>query len=192
MKVSTRGRYGLRAMLELARCRRQFPVLMSTLAEREGISRKYLHALLTALKSAGLVYSVRGAGGGFMLSKEPAEIRLSGILRAVEGPLSLVDCVADKRVCDRSNRCVARGVWRELSGAIESMLDSITLEDLIAGQGRADSSCCGRDRGRAGRRKKGGSRRRGKNGAREPRRTNAQSRRTYVTSRGRRQEAGKR
>ena len=191
MKVSTRGRYGLRAMLELARCRRQFPVLMSTLAEREDISRKYLHTLLTALKSAGLVSSVRGAGGGFMLSKESAEIRLGEILRAVEGPLSLVDCVADKRVCDRSNRCVARGVWRELSGAIESMLDSITLEDLIAGQGRADSWRCGRNRGRAVRQKKAGSERLGENKAREPRRANAQSRRTHVASRGRRQEVGK-
>jgi len=192
MKVSTRGRYGLRAMLELARCRGQSPVLMSTLAEREDISRKYLHALLTALKSAGLVSSVRGAGGGFMLRKEPAEIRLSEILRAVEGPLSLVDCVADKRVCERSNRCVARGVWRELSSAVESMLDSITLEDLIAGQGRADPRRSGGNRGRAVRRKKAGSKRRGENRTPERRRANAQSRRTHVGSRGRRQEVGKR
>jgi Rrf2 family cysteine metabolism transcriptional repressor len=192
MKISTRGRYGLRAMLELARCKRQSPLLMGAVAEREDISRKYLHALLTALKSAGLVSSVRGAGGGFMLTKEPAEIRLSEILRAVEGPLSLVDCVADKRVCGRSNRCVARGVWRELSGAIESMLDSITLEHLIAGQGRADSRYWGKNRGRVVRQKKAGSRRRKENGAREARGANAHSRRAQAASGGQGQKVGKR
>ena len=130
MRVSTRGRYGLRAMFELARGFGQAPVLMSTVAERQDLSRKYLHALLTALKSAGLVRSVRGSGGGFALARPPAEIKLSEILRALEGPLSLVDCVADKRACDRSSRCPARRVWQELAGAVEDVLDNVTLKDL--------------------------------------------------------------
>ena len=139
MRVSTRGRYGLRAMFELARGFGRAPVLMSTVAERQGLSRKYLHALLTALKSAGLVRSVRGAGGGFVLARPPAEIKLSEVLRALEGPLSLVDCVADKRACDRSSRCPARRVWRELAGAVENVLDNVTLEDLVAPKSKRGS-----------------------------------------------------
>jgi Rrf2 family protein len=132
MKMSTRGRYGLRAMLELARCFGDGPLMMGTLAEREGLSRKYLHALLTGLKSAGLVRSVRGAGGGFVLSRDPSEIKITEVLSALEGPLSLVDCVADKEGCDRAERCTARPLWQELSGAIENVLDNVTLEDLVA------------------------------------------------------------
>jgi Rrf2 family cysteine metabolism transcriptional repressor len=132
MKMSTRGRYGLRAMLELARCYGDAPVLMGTLAEREEISRKYLHTLLTGLRSAGLVNSIRGARGGFVLARHPSEIKLSEVLHALEGPLSLVDCVGDKSTCDRAGHCVARGVWQELSEAIAGVLDSVTLQGLIA------------------------------------------------------------
>jgi len=105
--------------------------LMSALAERQGLSRKYLHALLTALRSHDLVDSVRGPGGGFVLGRPPGKITLSEVLQAVEGPLSLVDCVADRGVCERASGCVARSVWQELSGAIENVLESVTLQDLI-------------------------------------------------------------
>lgn len=136
MKISTRGRYGLRAMVELARVSGRAPVLMSTVAERAGLSRKYLHRLLTELKRAGLVRAVRGAGGGFVLTRPPGEIKLGEILCALEGPLSFVECVADKRACGRSKRCPARRVWQELAGAVGSVLDSATLGDLLAPQGR--------------------------------------------------------
>ena len=139
MRVSTRGRYGLRAMFELARDFGEAPVLLSTVAERQGLSRKYLHTLLTTLKSAGLVRSVRGARGGFLLARRPAEITLSEIVRALEGPFSLMDCVADQTVCDRVNRCPTRQVWQELSDAVENMLDNVTLEDLVTRQGRRRS-----------------------------------------------------
>jgi Rrf2 family protein len=145
MKMSTRGRYGLRAMLELARCYGKPPVLMSVLAERESLSRKYLHTLLTALKEAGLVRSVRGTGGGFLLTRTPSQIRLSEILHAVEGPLSLVDCVVNERVCDKARRCTARRVWSDLSATIESALEEVTLEDLIASENRACSTPEGRE-----------------------------------------------
>ena len=143
MRISTRGRYGLRAMLELARQFGKVPLLMSTLAQRQGLSRKYLHALLTALKSAGLVRSRRGPGGGFVLARPPAQIKLSEILHALEGPLSLVDCVADRRACNRSKRCPARRVWRDLSGAIEDMLENITLEDMTASEVKTCSRLSG-------------------------------------------------
>ena len=131
MRISTKGRYGLRAMFELARGFGGGPLLMSTIAERQGLSRKHLHALLTSLKVAGLVRSVRGPGGGFLLTKVPGEIRLSEVLRALEGPLTLVHCVSDRQACDRANRCVARKVWENLSGALEEVLNGVTLEDLV-------------------------------------------------------------
>lgn len=157
MRVSTRGRYGLRAMFELARGFGEGPLLMSDIAERQGLSRKHLHALLTSLKSAGLVRSVRGPGGGFVLTRSPGQIRLSEVLRALEGPLSLVDCVADRRSCDRANRCVARNVWQELSGTIEEVLDNVTLEDMVAPDGKK----CFRPRGRA--KERGSKKRKGRN-----------------------------
>ena len=174
MRISTRGRYGLRAMLELAQRFGEAPVLMSTLAQRQGLSRKYLHTLLTALKSAGLVRSVRGPGGGFVLARPPAQIKLSEILHAAEGPLSLVDCVADRRACNRSKRCLARRVWRDLSGAIEDVLDNVTLEDIAASKVKR----CSRIKGQ---RKKHRSRRSGWN-----------SKSAGASSSGRRTKAGKR
>ena len=149
MRISTRGRYGLRAMLELAQQFGEAPVLMSTLAQRQDLSRKYLHALLTALRSAGLVRSTRGPGGGFALARPPAQIKLSEVLHAVEGPLSLGECVADRRVCNRSKRCTARRVWQDLSGAIKDVLDNVTLEDMVAQEVKRCS-------GLAGKRKMGG------------------------------------
>jgi len=132
MRISTRGRYGLRAMLDLAMNPNCEPVRMSAVARRQALSRKYLHALLTTLKTAGLVRGVRGAGGGFVLARPPAEIKLSEILHALEGPLSLVDCVADERFCDRTNHCPARHVWLTLAGAINDVLERFTLADLVA------------------------------------------------------------
>ena len=131
MRISTKGRYGLRAMFELAQGFGEGPLLMSTIAERQGLSRKHLHALLTTLKTAGLVQSVRGPGGGFVLARAPGQIRLSEVLHALEGPFSLVPCVTDRKSCDRVRRCAARGVWQDLSNAIEEVLDGATLQDLV-------------------------------------------------------------
>ena len=142
MRISTRGRYGLRAMFELALRFGEGPILMSTVAKSQGLSRKHLHALLTALKSAGLVHSVRGPGGGFVLTRSPDQIRLNEILHALEGPISVVHCVLDKQACDRADRCAARRVWQQLSAAIESVLDNVTLEDMTA----ADRRACDRPR----------------------------------------------
>lgn len=139
MKISTRGRYGLRAMLGLARGGTDAPVLMESLARQEELSIKYLHALLTRLKAARLVRSVRGAGGGFVLARPPARITLKEILRALEGSLSLVPCVADRRACRKTSRCTARGVWRELSDRIEDMLTHISLQDLLDSENQSDT-----------------------------------------------------
>ena len=142
-------------MLELACSSDGAPVLMGDIAKRQRLSRKHLHALLTSLRSAGLVESVRGPGGGFVLSRPPGDIRLDEILRALEGPLTLVDCVDDQDMCAESDVCVAREVWVRLAETIETVLGRVTLEDLIKPLarrregGRGAGGACGR--GRAGR-----------------------------------------
>jgi Rrf2 family protein len=143
IRLSTKGRYGVRAMIELAEKYGQGPVLVRSIAERQEISSKYLHALLAALKSAKLVRSVRGSGGGYSLARAPAEIRLDEILVALEGPLSIVDCVLDAKTCDRACRCATRDVWTEVSTAIEDTLSRISLEDLLARQTAKDAACSG-------------------------------------------------
>ena len=139
MRITTKGRYGLRAMVDLAQQNGKGPILMSDIAKRLGVSRKYLHALLTSLRGVGLVRSVRGSGGGYCLSRSPEEINLAEILGALEGHQSLVDCVWDPTLCPRAERCVARELWQDLGSVIESHLSGISLRDLAnRGKGLGD------------------------------------------------------
>jgi Rrf2 family transcriptional regulator, cysteine metabolism repressor len=121
-------------MLNLARHQESGPLFMQAIAEKEGISRKYLHALLTLLRTAGLVRSVRGAGGGYVLARPPGQISLGEILRVLEGSLSMADCVKDGTVCSHSESCIGIEIWREMSQTLEKLLNSITLQDLIIRQ----------------------------------------------------------
>ena len=134
MRLSTKGCYGLRAMIELALKFGEGPILMRAIAERQGISRKYLHALLTSLRSAGLVRSVRGSGGGYVLARAPSQIKISEVVQVLEGSLSFADCVQDQTVCGRSDGCVGRDLWQEMSMVVEKLLGSITLADLVTRQ----------------------------------------------------------
>ncbi|MFH1129817.1 MAG: Rrf2 family transcriptional regulator [Pseudomonadota bacterium] len=131
MKISTRSRYALRAMLELALRKGDGPVLMQDIADEQEVSRKYLDAIFTSLKATGLVRSKRGVGGGYLLAKDPTQIKIGDILRALEGPISLVDCVGDDTLCSRSKVCVTREIWDEIGQAIERILDDMTLADLV-------------------------------------------------------------
>ncbi len=131
LKLSTKGRYGVRAMSELALAWGQGPVLMGTIAERQGFSRKYLHALLTSLKEAGLVESIRGARGGYLLAKPPEQIRLDQIVIALEGPLAVVHCVREDGRCARAEECIVQDLWRTLSAKLVEVLSAQTLEDLV-------------------------------------------------------------
>lgn len=131
LKLSTKGRYGVRAMFELALSYGQGPILMGKIAEEQGLSRKYLHALLTSLKKSGLVTSVRGARGGYMLAKPPREIVLSEIVESLEGPLSIVHCVRDRERCPRADDCSVQPLWEVLNTALEQTLNRFTLADLI-------------------------------------------------------------
>ncbi len=130
MRVTTKGRYGLRAMIELAVRYSDEPVLMSDVAEQMGVSRKYLHAVLTTLKRAGLVRSVRGSGGGYCLARDPRQINIAEILSALEHSGSLVECVEHANTCPRCARCIARGLWTGLGRAIQAYLEGISLHDL--------------------------------------------------------------
>ena len=131
MKVSTRSRYGLRALMELAREFGKGPVFMDTIAKRQDLSRKYLHALLTLLKAQGLVESTRGARGGYHLARPPEEIRLDEVVRTLEGTLAVLDCVDDEAACERTGTCRARDIWSGLTETIEAYLADLTLADLL-------------------------------------------------------------
>ncbi|MCU0664093.1 MAG: Rrf2 family transcriptional regulator [Myxococcota bacterium] len=135
LKVSTKGRYGLRAMMDLAQHYGQGPVMMSDISRSQGLSRKYLHALLTSLREAGLVHSVLGAKGGYYLAKPPLEIRVREIVEALEGPISVVDCVTKADKCGKLDSCAARLVWTNLTAVITKALDGVTLDDFVNGSG---------------------------------------------------------
>jgi len=131
MKLSTRGRYAARAMLDLALNYRQEPVVLSAVARRQQISEQYLEQLIVPLKVAGLVRSVRGPNGGFMLAKPPSLIRISHIIRAVEGSTAMVECVDNPQACPLADDCLTRGVWVKATEAVNNVFSSITLQDLV-------------------------------------------------------------
>jgi Rrf2 family protein len=131
VKLSTRGRYATRLMLDLALHYNEGLVLLKDVAARQEISRKYLGHLVASLKGAGLVASGRGAHGGYRLARPPGEIRLGDVIRTVEGDLGLVECVHSPGVCDRTAICAARDVWELMSSSVTNMIDSITLQDMV-------------------------------------------------------------
>ena len=131
MKLSTRARYGTRFMFDLARHYGEGPIYLGDIARRQEISEKYLGNIVRPLKNAGLIRAQRGAHGGYMLSRHPGHINLFEVVRAVEGPLSLVECITDPEVCSHSNACIHRDVWNEVHQSIVRTLTSITLYDLV-------------------------------------------------------------
>ncbi len=131
MRLSTKGRYGARFMLDLALHYGQGPVTLKDVAERQGISEKYLWNLIGPLRTAGLMKSFRGSGGGYAITKPPSDINLKDIVSALEGPLCLVDCVDNPSVCERSRICVTRDVWHEVTDKLRQTLESITLKDMV-------------------------------------------------------------
>ncbi|MCX7842493.1 MAG: Rrf2 family transcriptional regulator [Clostridia bacterium] len=133
MKLSTKGRYGVKAMLDLALHNSEGQVSLKSIAERQEISENYLEQLFASLRKANLVKSIRGSQGGYMLAAEPANITIGSILRALEGSLAPVDCVmeTDPAKCKRSDCCVTKFVWQKIRDSINEVVDSITLEDLI-------------------------------------------------------------
>lgn len=137
MKIPTRTRYGLRAMVEIARGSPERPITLREVSENQGLSLKYLEQLVAMLKAAGLVRSVRGVNGGYLPAKSPAETSLREVFVALEGPTALVDCVAAEGLCPRQPDCPTRETWVALSSALEGVLDSTTVADLMKRCGRS-------------------------------------------------------
>lgn len=138
MKLSTRGRYATRALLDVALNQDEGPVRLRDVAERQRISLQYLEHLITPLIASGILRSVRGPHGGVLLVKSPDEITLSEVIQLVEGSIAPVECVSNPSLCDRSSSCVTRTVWEEMKTAIEKILNSTTIRDLMERQQQAD------------------------------------------------------
>ena len=134
MKLSTKGRYSIRAMIDLALHPDEGPILIRDIAKRQRISERYLEQLFIPLRVAGLVQGIKGAHGGFILIKPPAEIRLSEIIRATEGSTAPLNCVDEPRLCLQSSTCPTRYIWAKVKRAIDKVLESTTLQDLVEKQ----------------------------------------------------------
>ena len=118
-------------MLELASHYGEGPIELKEIAKRENISPKYLEQVIIPLRTAGLIKSVRGSKGGYSLAKHPSEICLNDLVEILEGPLNLIECLNNPKVCQRVPSCVTRDIWREVSEAIYGIFHSITLEDMV-------------------------------------------------------------
>ena len=130
MKLSTRGQYALHAMIFLARKAGDGPQSLRTIAE-DGLPEQYLEQLLGQLRRGGLVQTVRGAAGGYSIAKPPHEITVADIIESTEGPVNLSSCALDDSGCPKSSACATRDVWRYLTDSINSLLQGITLHDVL-------------------------------------------------------------
>lgn len=133
MRLSTKGRYGLKAMFDLALHYGDGPISLKSVAERQSISDHYLEQLIAGLRKAGLVKSVRGAQGGYMLAENPSKITVGDIIRVLEGPLGPSDCVLEDEptTCNNAECCVTRTVWEKIRVSISEVIDSITLQNML-------------------------------------------------------------
>lgn len=132
MKVSTKGRYALRLMVDLAQNEGDGLVRIKDIAKRQGISEKYLEQIIAYLKKAGYVKSLRGAQGGYRLSMEPKDYSVGMILRLTEGSLSLVNCLEENvNVCERADSCATVHLWSMINDAVKEIVDKVTLQDLV-------------------------------------------------------------
>lgn len=132
MKISTKGRYALRMMLDLAMNEKEEPIRIKEIALRQEISDKYLEQIISILAKAGYVKSLRGPQGGYRLSKPAAEYTVGSILRLTEGNLSPVACLEDEvNMCERKEDCITLLLWQKMDEAIKGVVDTVTLQDLI-------------------------------------------------------------
>ena len=135
MKVSTKSRYGLAAMVDLAEQYGKGPVALRSVAARQQVSEHYLEQLMSSLRKAGFVRSIRGAQGGYILARDPATISVGDIVRAMEGPIAPVDCLLADRgennpYCEKTCDCIRRNIWKKMGDSINVTLDSILLSSL--------------------------------------------------------------
>lgn len=131
LKLSTKGKYGLKAMFELALSSNGEPVSLKYIAKKQGISDQYLEQIFSILKKAELVKSVRGAQGGYYISKEASEITVADILKVLEGDMAFTECLLDKDLCENFDSCATKYVWAKVKESIEEVTNSISLQDMI-------------------------------------------------------------
>ncbi len=140
MKLSTRARYGTRALLDLAMHSGNEPVQLKEIANRQNISLHYLEHLVAPLTAAGIVRSTRGVRGGIQLARDPKNVKIGEVVQLLEGSLVPVECISNSS-CPRMNTCATRDLWTEVKQAIDNVLDSVTLQDLVEKQKQKES--CG-------------------------------------------------
>ena len=133
MRITTKGRYGLRALIDLAKYSEIEPVSINSIATRQGISERYLEQLMTLLKKADLIKSIRGAGGGYVLAKEMSDISVGDVLRALEGSLEPVECTGfnEEASCEAAGGCVTKYVWQRINDSINQTVNEISLKQLV-------------------------------------------------------------
>ncbi|NMA85696.1 MAG: Rrf2 family transcriptional regulator [Tissierellia bacterium] len=132
MKLSTRGRYGLKAMYQLATHYGEGPIPLKQIADKENLSENYLEQLVSQLRREGLLESVRGAQGGYMLAMSPEEITVGNVLRVLEGNLAPADCIIEEDSgCENEENCITKFVWIKIKDSIDEVVDSITLQDML-------------------------------------------------------------
>ncbi|MDO9566688.1 MAG: Rrf2 family transcriptional regulator [Candidatus Desulfaltia sp.] len=139
MRLSTKSRYGTRAMLDIAINYEKSPVSVKSLSQRQNISVKYMEKLIQLLKIAGLIKSIRGSGGGYTLNKDTDQIKLRDIIDALEGSMFHVNCVDNPATCNRAKKCVTYEIWKDIQDTINNMLDSLTLADMVERQLKINS-----------------------------------------------------
>jgi Rrf2 family cysteine metabolism transcriptional repressor len=130
MKLSTKGRYGIKAMVDLAIHYGIEPVSIKSISERQNISEYYLEQLFAPLRKANIIKSVRGAQGGYILNREPKDITTAEIMEVLEGPVEISDCL-EENTCSNIDCCATRGFWARIKDSIDSVLESTTLQDLV-------------------------------------------------------------
>jgi Rrf2 family iron-sulfur cluster assembly transcriptional regulator len=137
MRITTKGRYGLRAVINLAKTNHSRPVSIGSIASQENVSSEFLEQIFYKLKKAGVIRSIRGPGGGFVLNRAPAEISVQDILEAVGETRGLTPCtLRRKTLCDRPEPCAAHDIWTGLQKTMEDYLTHVTLKDILAKNGK--------------------------------------------------------
>ena len=133
MRVSTKGRYALRIMIDLAEHKDEGNISLKDIAERQGVSLKYLESIAAVFQKEGYVVSHRGKSGGYCLAKSPAEYTIGDILKLSEGSMAPVKCLDEDEHCDKAGECITLPLWEKLDAVIDEYLQSVTLQDLIDG-----------------------------------------------------------
>ena len=139
MKISTKGRYGTRALLELALRDTNEPMLLRNIAKKQNISLAYLEHVISPLIAGGILRSTKGPKGGISLNRKPSDIKLSEVIRLLEGSVAPTDCVDNPDICDRADTCVTRDVWCELKSVMDKVLNSTTIQDMVDRQTEKDA-----------------------------------------------------